>query len=147
MDDIRGKKYQLNPVKFPLEVQRGAREIILDFIRSRPPLKSVTHRKVEPRKIEFTPGERLMNEIRGGEAKSKLKKTSTVEKTLPDIDGFKVGKVVVKSAPKKVIQLDESFVENILNFDDSGDGNDIEDPPKEINNSNSRTEAVVAEEG
>ena len=135
MDDIRGKKYQLNPVKFPLEVQRGAREIILDFIRSRPPLKSVAHRKVEPRKAEFTPAELLMNEIRGSEAKSRLKKASTVEKTLPDIDGFTVGKVVTKSAPKKVIQLDESFVENILNFDESGDGPEIEDSPKEVKNS------------
>merc|ERR1711988_1279366 len=78
-----------------------------------------------------------MNEIRGAEAKSKLKKTSTVEKIIPpDKDGFKVGKVVTKSesAPKKVIQLDESFVENILNFDESHDGLEMEDPPKEVNN-------------
>ena len=136
MDDIRGKKYQLNPVKFPLELQRDAREMILDFIRSRPPLKSVSHRKVEPRKVDFTPGELLMNEIRGSEAKSRLKKTATVEKTLPDIDGFKVGKVIVKSqsATKKVIQLDESFVENILNFDESGDVHEMEDPPKGLKN-------------
>ena len=147
MDDIRGKKYQLNPVKIPLEVQRGAREIILDFIRSRPPLKSVSHRKVEPRKAEFTPGELLMNEIRGGEAKSRLKKASTAEKTLPDIDGFRVGKVVTKSAPKKVIQLDESFVENILNFDESGDVPEIEDSPKEVKNSQPKLpNADVAQE-
>ena len=134
MDDIRGRKYQLNPVKVPLEVQRGAREMILDFIRSRPPLKSVAHRKVEPRREDLTPGELLMNEIRGSGALSRLKKTSTVERNLSDIDGYQVGKVVIKSPPKKVIQLDESFVENILNFDESHDGLEMEDPPKEVNN-------------
>ena len=137
MDDIRGKKYQLNPVKVPLEVQRGAREVILEFIRSRPPLKSVNSRKVLKKKIEFTPQEELMNQIRGDNAKLNLKKTSTIDRTPSQTEGLKLGKVISKSSPniKKVIDLDESFAEDILNFDDCEEHNEEEnDVVQESNN-------------
>ena len=130
MDDIRGKKYQLSPVKLPLEVQRDAREVILDFIRSRPPLKSVNKRKVVKRKVELTPQEELMNEIRREDAKFKLKKTTTIERSASGTDSIQLGKVVSKSSSnsnlKKVIDLDQSFAENILNFDDCGEQNEDE---------------------
>ena len=128
MDDIRGKKYQLNPVKVSLKVQRDAREVILDFIRSRPPLKAASSRKIAQRQIQLTPQEELMNQIRGDGAKSNLKKTSTTEKNTRESEGLKLGKVISKSSSntslKKVIDLDKSFADNILNFDDCGEQND-----------------------
>ena len=131
MDDIRGKKYQLNPVKVSLKVQRDAREVILDFIRSRPPLKAASSRKIAQRQIQLTPQEELMNQIRGEGAKSNLKKASTTEKTTREFEGLKLGKVVSKSSSntnvKKVIDLDQSFADNILNFDDCGEHNDEEE--------------------
>ena len=131
MDDIRGKKYQLNPVKVSLKVQRDAREVILDFIRSRPPLKAASSRKIAQRQIQLTPQEELMNQIRGDGAKSNLKKTSTTEKNTRESEGLKLGKVISKSSSntslKKVIDLDKSFAENILNFDDCGEQNDEEE--------------------
>jgi len=131
MDDIRGKKYQLNPVKVSLKVQRDAREVILDFIRSRPPLKAASSRKIAQRQIQLTPQEELMNQIRGEGAKSNLKKASTTEKTNREFEGLKLGKVVSKSSSntnvKKVIDLDQSFADNILNFDDCGEHNDEEE--------------------
>ena len=131
MDDIRGKKYQLNPVKVSLKVQRDAREVILDFIRSRPPLKAASSRKIAQRQIQLTPQEELMNQIRGDGAKSNLKKTSTTEKNSRESEGLKLGKVISKSSSntslKKVIDLDKSFAENILNFDDCGEQNDEEE--------------------
>ena len=42
MDDIRSKRYALNKVDLPPNVKKDAHEIILDFIRSRPPLKPVS---------------------------------------------------------------------------------------------------------
>ena len=131
MDDIRGKKYQLNPVKVSLKVQRDAREVILDFIRSRPPLKAASSRKIAQRQIQLTPQEELMNQIRGDGAKSNLKKTSTTEKNTRESEGLKLGKVISKSSSntslKKVIDLDKSFADNILNFDDCGEQNDEEE--------------------
>ena len=137
MDDIRTRKYKLTPVKVPLEVQRGAREVILEFIRSRPPLKSVKHRKVNEKQVEFTPQEQLMNEIRGEEAKSRLKKTNTSERLSESDTGL--GRVVNTGddsparveTKKKVIDLDESFAENILNFDDNEDEDVVQDDEKD----------------
>ena len=137
MDDIRGKKYQLNPVKVPLEVQRGAREIILEFIRSRPPLKSVSHRKIVKKEVTPTPQEKLMSDIRSDGAKLRLRKTNSNSNYNTNAEGIKLGKVIdnnsknsrslSNSSQKKVIDLDESFAENILNFDDCEEQNDEDD--------------------
>lgn len=46
MDDIRSRKYTLNKVmvngELPPNVKRDAHDMILEFIRSRPPLKPVS---------------------------------------------------------------------------------------------------------
>ena len=46
MDDIRSRRYKLNKVmvdgELPPRVKKDAHDIILDFIRSRPPLKPVS---------------------------------------------------------------------------------------------------------
>lgn len=45
MDDIRSKRYKLNKIMvdgdIPHKVKKDAHAIILEFIRSRPPLKKV----------------------------------------------------------------------------------------------------------
>uniref|UniRef100_A0A3P8SAP1 Spire-type actin nucleation factor 2 n=1 Tax=Amphiprion percula TaxID=161767 RepID=A0A3P8SAP1_AMPPE len=52
MQDIRARKYQLRKVMvdgdIPTRVKRNAHELILDFIRSRPPLKPVSERSLPP---------------------------------------------------------------------------------------------------
>ena len=131
MDDIRTKKYQLTPVTIPLQVQRGAREVILDFIRSRPPLKPASSRPLPSRSSQPTPQEMLMDDIRGGVAKRSLKKTKTVNSFVPDSDEVLVGRVVEQEdiVIKKVIDLDQSFADNILNFDDCGDTDHTDTSP------------------
>ena len=46
MDDIRSRRYKLNKVmvdgELPPKVKKDAHDIILEFIRSRPPLKPVS---------------------------------------------------------------------------------------------------------
>jgi hypothetical protein len=84
MDDIRSKRYKLNKVMVDGEVPGNntkitnhARDIILDFIRSRPPLRPVSSRKVAPaRRRESTPVEALMESIRNSAVRSSLRKTS-----------------------------------------------------------------------
>ncbi|KAJ8273264.1 hypothetical protein GJAV_G00099560 [Gymnothorax javanicus] len=52
MDDIRSQRYQLRKVMvngdIPPRLKKSAHEIILEFIRSRPPLKPVAARKLKP---------------------------------------------------------------------------------------------------
>ncbi|KAJ8398674.1 hypothetical protein AAFF_G00422020 [Aldrovandia affinis] len=52
MQDIRARKYQLRKVMvdgdLPTRVKQDAHELILDFIRSRPPLKPVSERSLRP---------------------------------------------------------------------------------------------------
>ncbi|KAM3870014.1 protein spire homolog 2 [Diretmus argenteus] len=52
MQDIRTRKFQLRKVMvdgdIPTRVKRSAHEMILDFIRSRPPLKPVSERSLPP---------------------------------------------------------------------------------------------------
>uniref|UniRef100_A0A3Q3E5L8 Spire-type actin nucleation factor 2 n=1 Tax=Labrus bergylta TaxID=56723 RepID=A0A3Q3E5L8_9LABR len=52
MQDIRTRKFQLRKVMvdgdIPTRVKRNAHEMILDFIRSRPPLKPVSERSLPP---------------------------------------------------------------------------------------------------
>ncbi|XP_015213484.2 protein spire homolog 1 isoform X4 [Lepisosteus oculatus] len=52
MDDIRSKRYTLRKVmvngNIPPKLKKSAHEVILDFIRSRPPLNPVAARKLKP---------------------------------------------------------------------------------------------------
>ncbi|KAM4631418.1 protein spire homolog 1 isoform 2-T2 [Polymixia lowei] len=52
MDDIRSKRYKLRKVMvngdIPPRLKKSAHEVILDFIRSRPPLNPVASRKLKP---------------------------------------------------------------------------------------------------
>ncbi|XP_051575175.1 protein spire homolog 1 isoform X1 [Myxocyprinus asiaticus] len=69
MDDIRGKRYKLRKVTvsgdIPPRLKKSAHEIILDFIRSRPPLNPVAARKLKPQ-AEHPPSlhERILEEIK-----------------------------------------------------------------------------------
>ncbi|XP_060741829.1 LOW QUALITY PROTEIN: protein spire homolog 2 [Tachysurus vachellii] len=56
MEDIRSRRYTLRKVMvdgdIPSRVKQNAHELILDFIRSRPPLKPVSERSLPPRPQE-----------------------------------------------------------------------------------------------
>ncbi|XP_026835643.1 protein spire isoform X3 [Drosophila erecta] len=71
MGDIRAKKYQLRKVMvngdIPPRVKKDAHAMILEFIRSRPPLKKASDRQLgPPRMCEPSPREQLMESIRRG---------------------------------------------------------------------------------
>ncbi|RWS08449.1 protein spire 1-like protein, partial [Dinothrombium tinctorium] len=79
LDDIRSRRYKLKKVMvggdIPQRVKKDAHELILEFIRSRPPLVPVSRRKLPtlPPKQQ-TPYEKLMQSIR---EYKKLKPTPT----------------------------------------------------------------------
>ncbi|KAM9469793.1 protein spire homolog 2 [Clarias gariepinus] len=69
MQDIRSRRYTLRKVMvdgdIPTRVKQNAHELILDFIRSRPPLKPVSERSLPPRPQEQQSlHERVLAEIR-----------------------------------------------------------------------------------
>ncbi|XP_059364555.1 protein spire homolog 1-like [Carassius carassius] len=69
MDDIRSKRYKLRKVMvngdIPPRLKKSAHEVILEFIRSRPPLNPVAERKIKPQ-AERPPSlhERILKEIK-----------------------------------------------------------------------------------
>lgn len=70
MEDIRTRKYNLRKVMvngdIPPKVKKDAHAVILEFIRSRPPLKKASERKLPPLKRHLTPREQLLDSIRRG---------------------------------------------------------------------------------
>ncbi|XP_033295353.1 protein spire homolog 1 isoform X2 [Orcinus orca] len=119
MDDIRSKRYTLRKVMvngdIPPRLKKSAHEIILDFIRSRPPLNPASARKLKP-----TPPrprslhERILEEIK---AERKLRPVSPEETrrgrleppVLPDLghrmDGATVEiEVATSESPKNVLE-------------------------------------------
>ncbi|XP_054980935.1 protein spire homolog 1 isoform X3 [Sorex araneus] len=97
MDDIRSKRYTLRKVMvngdIPPRLKKSAHEIILDFIRSRPPLNPASARKLKP-----TPPrprslhERILEEIK---AERKLRPVSPEEIRRSRLD------VTTPESPKK----------------------------------------------
>ncbi|XP_030068227.1 protein spire homolog 1 isoform X2 [Microcaecilia unicolor] len=104
MDDIRSKRYTLRKVQgdIPPRLKKSAHEIILDFIRSRPPLNPVTARKLKP-----TPPrprslhERILEEIK---AERKLRPVSPDEIRRSKLD---------VSTPESPQKLAETSVANV----------------------------------
>lgn len=78
MKDIRSCRYSLRKIMVdgnpPSRVSKDAHALILEFIKSRPPLKKASERKLAPYSRKLTPREQLMNSIRNGRT---LKKTQT----------------------------------------------------------------------
>ncbi|XP_069906612.1 protein spire homolog 1 isoform X4 [Oryctolagus cuniculus] len=100
MDDIRCKRYTLRKVMvngdIPPRLKKSAHEIILDFIRSRPPLNPASARKLKP-----TPPrprslhERILEEIK---SERKLRPVSPEEIRRSRLD------VTTPESPKKVVE-------------------------------------------
>ncbi|XP_050520625.1 protein spire homolog 1 isoform X2 [Daktulosphaira vitifoliae] len=87
MDDIRSRRYTLKrvtPPEIPARIQRDAHDAILEFIRSRPPLKSAAERKLAPkRQDKLSPREHLLECIKSGNVK--LRSTSLTRNSLRNI--------------------------------------------------------------
>ena len=117
MNDIKTRKAVLKPT-IPVHVEKAAKDQILEFIRSRPPLKPVSARKLNSPKQKETPVENLMNEIRGGQARKSLRRTKSRRRKGGIEESF--GKIVEKVVEnnKKVIDLDEVFRTTITNFEE-----------------------------
>ncbi|TKS81650.1 Protein spire -like protein 1 [Collichthys lucidus] len=90
MDDIRSKRYKLRKVMIngdiPPRLKKSAHEVILEFIRSRPPLNPVSARKLKPQtQPPPTLHERILKEIK---SERKLRPVSPGEVRRGRLDEF-----------------------------------------------------------
>ncbi|XP_049822904.1 protein spire isoform X2 [Aethina tumida] len=121
MKDIRSCKYNLRKIMVngdvPSRVTKDAHAIILNFIRSRPPLKKVSDRKIPPQSPVLTPREQLLNSIRKGRKLRPVPRTNYAVNKLklqsPSIDSPK------SSTGRRLIKVDFS------QFNDDEDEDEI----------------------
>ncbi|XP_076057632.1 protein spire homolog 1-like isoform X2 [Oratosquilla oratoria] len=161
MEDIRSRRYSLNKVMvngdIPHRVKKDAHAIILDFIRSRPPLKKASERKLlpPPRKVS-SPMELLMESITKQEHRlrpiatpdrarpmSSMHSISDTQacteqprkpniRTLSVVETSRSGMLVLEkdSTPPPRRKLIKAPVQNLLNFStDDDDDDDLSDIP------------------
>jgi len=136
MDDIRSRRYKLNKVmvegRLPLKVKRDAHDVILDFIRSRPPLKPAGERKLAAMRKQSTPVELLMESIRSEKTRHSLRKTSGPPSKPMAISAVETSRTKLEewqASPlpnKRVIRPDPDLVSSLLNFSDDDESGDDE---------------------
>lgn len=112
MKDIRNCKYNLRKImvngNIPNRVSKDAHAIILDFIRSRPPLRKVSDRKLPPQHRTLTPREQLLLSIKKGR---KLKPVPVPRAS----HRYSIDKELPKPTGRRLIKVDFS------QFDDEDD--------------------------
>ncbi|KAH8249271.1 hypothetical protein KR032_008001 [Drosophila birchii] len=122
MGDIRAKKYQLRKVMvngdIPPRVKKDAQAMILEFIRSRPPLKKASERKLAPRRMcTPSPREQLMESIRKGKELKQItppEAPTLRQRLLPSANS------TLSRSRQRLIKVDFSkFQDDELFFDES----------------------------
>ncbi|XP_056002691.1 serine/arginine repetitive matrix protein 1-like isoform X2 [Ostrea edulis] len=124
LEDIRSRRYTLNKVMvngdIPTKVKKDAHAVILDFIRSRPPLHPVKKRVLNsPPKIELQPREQILQEIR-----SQPKLRPVRERKIVETSRTKLNNEDEEESPqpiRKVIKPD--FTLFLDSFDESENDN------------------------
>lgn len=152
MDDIRSRRYKLNKImvdgEIPQMVKKDAHNIILEFIRSRPPLRPASKRSIQPTRRESTPVELLMESIRNSKARSSLRKTAGPKPRRKFASVHESSRTFIRDdelangpttryntlgsqerpdgqdTTRKMVRVDQNDMDELLNF--SGDETDIE---------------------
>ena len=94
------------------EQKKDARDIILEFIRSRPPLKKSTQRKLKPRNIKLNLHDQLMISIRTFSIP--LKKVPEKETQSLNDDGSESAEKITK----KRLKVDKNLLKNKFSSSD-----------------------------
>ncbi|XP_043792615.1 protein spire isoform X2 [Apis laboriosa] len=120
MDDIRKRRYHLRKTPSPTpNLKKDAHAVILEFIRSRPPLKKASERQLPPLQKEWTLRELLMESIKKPPnlRSSRNRYIPKVERTSPQND----------------------YIQNAADIKDNGSPTIPKPPRRELDNSNSTT--------
>ncbi|XP_039279947.1 protein spire isoform X2 [Nilaparvata lugens] len=140
MDDIRSRRYKLNKVmvdgNIPHRVKKDAHAIILEFIRSRPPLKKASERKLGPKVCQVaSPRELLLESIKQGQVKlrpaSILKRSefrASLKKVVPvgNADDSPDPLSPPQKNTRRLIKVDFSALQTDDEDDDDEDDEDVD---------------------
>ncbi|KAJ8960903.1 hypothetical protein NQ318_020202 [Aromia moschata] len=128
MKDIRNCKYNLRKIMIkgdvPSRVTKDAHAIILEFIRSRPPLRKVSDRKLAPQPRTLTPREQLLNSIKKGRKLRPVPIPRTSRRADTPKSSPKDAAVPVKPPNRRLIKVDFS------QFDDDDDDDEPDSTPE-----------------
>ena len=120
LDQIRARKYHLKKVSMDTslapEVKKDARDIILEFIRSRPPLKKSSQRKLNKARSQPTNlHEQLMNSIRN--YSTPLRKTEVNIRTVKLSKDSPMTSIEIEM-PKRLLKVDKKLLNQLTSSDD-----------------------------
>ena len=119
MSQIKSRKIVLKPPVLPAEVERTARDQIMDFIKSKPRLKSVLERKLpQSPHQEESEVERLLNDIRGGKARQSLRRARTRPRLATTSLVQSLEQLAVSGPHRKTIEPEADFQSLIYNFEE-----------------------------
>ncbi|KAJ8921032.1 hypothetical protein NQ315_015828 [Exocentrus adspersus] len=125
MKDIRNCKYNLRKIMVngdvPSRVTKDAHAIILEFIRSRPPLKKVGDRKLAPQPRTLTPREQLLNSIKKGRKLRPVPLPRTTRRVDAPKSSPKETTTPLKPPTRRLIKVDFSQFEDEDDDDDEPD--------------------------
>ncbi|KAK9890497.1 hypothetical protein WA026_010578 [Henosepilachna vigintioctopunctata] len=128
MKDIRNCRYNLRKIMVngdvPCRVTKDAHAIILEFIRSRPPLKKASDRKLPAKQKLYSPREQLLNSIRKGR---KLRPTPSPRTSRMSTNTTETP-IDVTPRIRKLIKVDFSQFEDDDEDEDVSDSPDISEP-------------------
>ncbi|XP_026296868.1 protein spire isoform X4 [Apis mellifera] len=120
MDDIRKRRYHLRKTPSPTpNLKKDAHAVILEFIRSRPPLKKASERQLPPLQKEWTLRELLMESI-----KKPPNLRSSRNRYIPKIE---------RTSPQN------DYIQNAADIKDNGSPTIPKPPRRELDSSNSTT--------
>lgn len=130
LDDIRSQRYKLNKVMvngdLPPRVKKDAHALILDFIRSRPPLFPVSRRQLKPApRRETSVHDRLMADIRQPQVLRPVRRRSTSSSNSVETSRTRLDDSDSTPQPRRrLIMADIS-----LHLSSSFDDDDLDDTP------------------
>ncbi|XP_028522875.1 protein spire isoform X2 [Apis cerana] len=124
MDDIRKRRYHLRKTPSPTpNLKKDAHAVILEFIRSRPPLKKASERQLPPLQKEWTLRELLMESI-----KKPPNLRSSRNRYIPKIE---------RTSPQN------DYIQNAADIKDNGSPTIPKPPRRELDSSNSTSRRKV----
>ncbi|XP_067007598.2 protein spire [Anabrus simplex] len=146
MDDIRSRRYKLNKVMvdgdIPHRVKKDAHAIILEFIRSRPPLRKASERKLPPvRNRPSTPRELLLESIKKGRRLRPSPQPTTWKRITP-VDNSSAPQEETPNntrSTRRLIKVDFSKLK--IGDDDDDDEDDLDTAPLETGSKGTRHHA------
>jgi hypothetical protein len=127
LDQIRARRYHLKKVSMDslnTELKKDARDIILEFIRSRPPLKKLSQRNLAASKLAIKSEplnlhEQLMNSIRNYSTPlRKISKQNSVGQSFFKYGDETLNQSSMENKKKRLLKPDKKLLNNLTSSDD-----------------------------